>query len=77
MGVRILTGLSEGTPMAAIYDSVSGFAFGPTFESMHQAEAYLSFMAGLHDAKDVRQLNDTELEEGLREFLPMWRKQNA
>lgn len=76
MGVRIISGLSEGTPMAAIYDSVSGFAFGPTFESMHQAVAYLSFVKGRHD-QDIRQLADPELEKAMKEFLVLWRKANA
>lgn len=58
MGVRITTQYIE---KVALYDSVSGFAFGPTFASEDEAEAFLAF-ARDHEKRDLRVLNDNELE---------------
>ena len=60
MGVRLLIDRDESR--AALYDSVSGFAFGPTFESPEQAEDFLEYVAG-EDGRDPRVLPSPLLEE--------------
>jgi hypothetical protein len=40
MGVRLTTAEN----VVAIFDSVSGFAFGPVFESDEAAEAFITFL---------------------------------
>lgn len=59
MGVRI-TG-QEGR--VALYDSVSGFAFGPTFEDEDEAQAFLEWWEANGDGRDLRALSDPELED--------------
>jgi hypothetical protein len=58
MGTRITT--DEG--MSALFDSVSGFAFGPTFETAEQAADFLEFIEKT-GRPDPRTLNDEELKE--------------
>ncbi len=43
MGIHI-TGDCEDDKTAALYDSVSGFAFGPTFENNEQANDFLAYL---------------------------------
>lgn len=46
MGVRILVGTYDGTqPGAVMVDSVSGFAFGPVFDSYEDCEAFQEWLA--------------------------------
>ena len=47
MGVRITT--SE--KVSALFDSVSGWAFGPTFETEDEAESFLNFTASGDDLR--------------------------
>jgi hypothetical protein len=47
MGTRILDGVKVNEcdkPGAVFYDSVTGFAFGPMFDSADDAEKFMSFM---------------------------------
>ena len=57
MGVRI-TGREGKT---ALYDSVSGFAFGIVFDSDEDAESFLEF-SKREEPRDLRILKDSELE---------------
>ena len=56
MGVRI-TG-REG--VSALYDSVSGFAFGIVFDSDEDVESFLEF-SKREEPRDLRILKDSEL----------------
>ena len=58
MGIRI-TG-DEGK--TALYDSVSGFAFGLVFDNSEEANDFLEF-AGKNEPRDLRVLSDSELEK--------------
>ncbi len=51
----------------AMYDSVSGFAFGPTFDSEDEASEFVDFLYEEYDS-DPRALNDKEMEEALIKF---------
>ena len=53
MGVRN----TEDEGVVALFDSVSGHAFGLTFDSTTEAEAFLEFAENL-GIDDVRKLND-------------------
>lgn len=57
MGCRIMVGTEQGTDreMAVLFDSVTGTAFGPTFGSVEEAEAYVKWLASV--AIDPRQLS--------------------
>ena len=57
MGIRI-TG-DEGK--TALYDSVSGFAFGLVFDNSEEANDFLEFV-GKNEPRDLRILKDSELE---------------
>ena len=57
MGIRI-TG-REG--VSALYDSVSGFAFGIVFDSDEDVESFLEF-SKREEPRDLRILKDSELE---------------
>lgn len=58
MGVRI-----TDSETVALYDSVSGFAFGPTFDDEEQAQDFCDWWHTYDDAVDLRRLTDRELEE--------------
>jgi hypothetical protein len=58
MGIRN----TEDEGVVALFDSVSGFAFGPTFQDSDEAEAFIRFAERESDA-DLRQLTDTQLDE--------------
>lgn len=64
MGVRILNGDGRGDSRGAVlYDSVSGWAFGPLFDDVDDAEAFLSTLTD-----DARALTDTELRTAYAKF---------
>lgn len=73
MGVRIVN--DTGEERAALYDSVSGFAFGPTFTSYdpaclgaaEHAYAWCEFMAEAGNV-DPRTLTDAQMESWLGRF---------
>lgn len=58
MGCRIMVGNEEGTEreMAVMFDSVTGWAFGPTFSSGEVCEAYMRWLASA--GTDPRELTD-------------------
>ena len=58
MGTR--TTASED--VVAIFDSVTGWAFGPTFENQEDAESFLEF-AARDGGRDVRTYDQGELEQ--------------
>jgi hypothetical protein len=62
MGIRITT--SE--KVSALFDSVTGWAFGPTFETEDEAESFLNFTAS---GDDLRTLDDAELDKLHRAWL--------
>lgn len=64
MGVR--TTASE--KVVAIFDSVSGYAFGPTFYDEEAADSFLAFADGYSD-KDLRAMTDAELSEVYESWL--------
>jgi hypothetical protein len=57
MGVRT----TEGESVVALFDSVSGFAFGPTFGDADEAEAFVRFAERETDGTDLRRMPDDEL----------------
>lgn len=57
MGVRITA--DEG--VVALFDSTSGFAFGPTMQDSDEAEAFLRFAERETDGKDPRDMTDKEI----------------
>lgn len=59
MGVRITS--TEG--VTALFDSVSGFAFGPTMSDPDEAEAFLRFVERESDGSDPRTMPEKELGE--------------
>ena len=63
MGVRTTWDESR----VAIYDSVSGFAFGPTFADADDAVSYLDYLNDVTDL-DPREQTDRQLEG----FLSGW-----
>ena len=59
MGVRLIVGVGESeTDKCAMYDSVTGWAFGPVFESEGDAIEFLGFLD-----VDARSLAAPVLEE--------------
>lgn len=70
MGIR----LSSIEGKVALFDSVSGFAFGPIFDKEGEASDFLDF-AEARLNKDLRMATDQELEEVYASFLkeyPSW-----
>lgn len=69
MGTRILTtdgyNNEEG---AVLFNSTTGWAFGPVFESGEQAEAFTQFVS-----EDPKTMTNKELEEAYLRFLPVWK----
>ncbi len=64
MGVRN-TGV-EGR--VAMFDSVTGFAFGPTFDSDDELDDYMTFVASI-DQRDLRSISSSDLEA----YVVQWR----
>lgn len=52
--------ITSGT-QCSLYDSVTGFAFGPVFENEAQAEAFLKFAAE-EGFSDLRPLKDNTID---------------
>ena len=65
MSVRI-----AGSPLreSALYDSTTGWAFGPVFEDEGQAQRFLEFAAE-QDEQDVRRLSEASLKKLHGEFV--------
>ena len=63
MGVRIT---EDGRP-AAIYDSVTGLAFGPTFTDEDEADDFLNWW-GFKRNEDVRTVPMNDLVEAVAKF---------
>lgn len=63
MGVRITK--DEG--VVAIFDSVSGFAFGPTFADEYEAESFLAWLVQ-NDGRDARSIPLDTLGERVAAF---------
>jgi hypothetical protein len=59
MGIRN----TEGEGVVALFDSVSGFAFGPTFDDIDEAEAFVRFAERETDGTDLRQMPDGAIAE--------------
>jgi hypothetical protein len=68
VGVWILAGELEGLTRAALVDSVTMTAFGPTFTDEEEAEAFLSWLAGPGGGLDARGLDDEQLAESVIKF---------
>lgn len=66
MGVRLIVGSYEGDKVA-MFDSVSGFAFGPVLDDEDEAESFLAHLKTVDD-RDPREIPDEELTEHLNEF---------
>jgi hypothetical protein len=67
MSVRITADENK----VALFDSVSGFAFGPTFDDRDEADSYLYFIEHDKDGyfvQDARGLSDAQHERLLKEF---------
>ena len=62
MGVRV-----TDAKHVALYDSVSGIAFGPTFDSDLDAEAFLDWLAD-NEVGDARALSETVLNAAAARF---------
>lgn len=58
MGVRFIEDHSKDTDAVAMYDSVSGWAFGPVFATIVEAEEFLYWLGG----NDPRTLTPNELQ---------------
>lgn len=56
MSVRLTTQEDK----VALFDSVSGYAFGPTFDSEGEAEDFVDFCAD-RQTTDLRALSDSEI----------------
>lgn len=56
MSVRI----TSQEKVVALFDSVTGFAFGPTFEDEESADAFLAWLRE-RDGRDARVLSDREI----------------
>ena len=63
MGVRIL----EADDYAVLYCSTTMWAFGPLFDSVEKAQAFLDGLP-----QDARLYNDKELERKYSEFLEQY-----
>jgi hypothetical protein len=55
MGVRI----SSDENVAALFDSVTGWAFGPTFADSDEAQSFLDYLHSL--GEDGRELSDAAM----------------
>ena len=60
MGVRTIVGRYESDPVA-LYDSVTGFAFGPVLSDEDEAEDFLEHVRA-DDGRDPREIPVGELE---------------
>jgi len=69
MGVRFIEGTYDGTQegATAMVDSTSDWAFGPLFESVDHAEAFLRWLD-----EDPRKYADALLADEFAKFTTMW-----
>jgi hypothetical protein len=65
--------LTSAEGVVALFDSTSGWAFGPVFEDADQAEAFLKFAADCEE-RDVRLLANHELRSFYGAFLAQRRE---
>lgn len=65
MGVRT----TSSEKVVALFDSVSGWAFGPVFHSEDEAEDFLEFTS---NSPDLRTLTDAQLEELYKRWYAVW-----
>jgi hypothetical protein len=71
MSVRTLNDTTEN--MSCMYDSVSGYAFGPTFREAGEAQEFVDWASGQSDLNDLRSLGDDEL----RDLVQRWREETG
>lgn len=64
MGVR----LTSQEDVVALFDSVSGFAFGPTFPNEAEAQQFLAWAHDLSGCSDLRSLSDRQIEVLVSDF---------
>jgi hypothetical protein len=64
MGVRT----TSSEEVVAIFDSVTGWAFGPTFSNEEEADSFLAFVSRW-GGRDARSLSDAELENVYAQWL--------
>lgn len=64
MGIRI----TSQEKVAALFDSVSGFAFGPTFEDEFEAQDFLDWYLANGDGKDLRYMSGPEIAKLVGDF---------
>ncbi len=63
MGVRILAGQrinESGKDSACLYDSVTGFAFGPLLYDANEAQSFLDYIKH-EDGRDSRSISDIDM----------------
>lgn len=65
MGLRLTTEDDQ----VAMFDSVTGWAFGPVFANAHEAAVFLDWLDVHHDVSDARALPLARLEELYGEYL--------
>lgn len=58
MGTRLIIDPDGGSDSVAMYDSVTGWAFGPVFATSEDAEAFIEWLP-----LDARTYSDQELAE--------------
>lgn len=68
MGIRT----TAGDPAVALYDSVTGLAFGEVFNSADDADSFLDYMRDV-DGRDLRKLGQDTFAEARREWRA-WRE---
>jgi hypothetical protein len=67
MGVRT----TSGEKTVALFDSVTGWAFGRVFDSDLEAEDFLAFTA---DGPDLRTLDDDQLDTLFCQWTDHWQE---
>lgn len=75
MGSRVFVGREdggEGAEKAHLYDSVTGWSFGPFFASAEDANDFLEWVED-RGGPDPRQLSDPNLEAAVRQ----WREERS
>lgn len=69
-GRRAGAGRRHDAETVAMFDTVTGWAFGPTFDGRGEARRFLAFADGqLGPDREVRNLSGVELEELYRAWL--------
>lgn len=72
MGVRITTDENK----AAIFDSVTGWAFGPVFDTAEDAEDFLKFFDANGIGPDPRAVSAKVLESAFGDWLNCRRRES-